>query len=165
MSGHDLDDLREEAALLLDSLRRRGLLVATAESCTGGLVAAILTDIPRSSTAFERGFVTYSNAAKAEMLGVDLALLDAAGAVSEEVARAMAKGAILNSHADLAVAITGVAGPDGGTADKPVGLVHVAATKREGRPIHRRELFGELDRDKIRKLSVRSAFDLLRALL
>jgi nicotinamide-nucleotide amidase len=165
VSGPGPAELREDAALLLDALRRRGLMVATAESCTGGMTAAILTDVPRASTAFERGFVTYSNAAKAEMLGVDLNLIERCGAVSEEVALAMASGALSRSRANIAVAVTGVAGPDGGTREKPVGLVHVAGARDGRAAIHRRELFGELDRDTIRRLSVRAAFETLRALL
>ncbi len=109
--------------LLAEKLQQRGLMMATAESCTGGLIAAACTDLAGSSQWFERGFVTYSNAAKTELLGVDAALIDANGAVSEKVARAMAFGAIRHSNAQLSVAVTGVAGPSGGSADKPVGIV------------------------------------------
>jgi len=122
-----------EVALAFDVLnacRRAGVKLATAESCTGGLVAGALTAIPGSSAVFERGFVTYSNAAKEELLAVSPALLRAFGAVSEPVAKAMAEGALQRSHADLAVAITGVAGPDGGTPEKPVGLVHFALARK-----------------------------------
>jgi len=108
---------------LADALRARGLMLATAESCTGGLIAGACTDLSGSSDWFERGFVTYSNAAKTELLGVPAALIDAHGAVSEPVARAMAEGAVAHSHAGLSVAVTGVAGPTGGSADKPVGTV------------------------------------------
>jgi nicotinamide-nucleotide amidase len=102
---------------------KRGLLLATAESCTGGMIAAACTDLAGSSTWFERGFVTYSNAAKTEMLGVDTALIAQHGAVSESVVRAMAAGALAHSHAQVAIAVTGVAGPSGGSAEKPVGTV------------------------------------------
>src|SRR5215467_1603614 len=110
-------------AELLERYRRAGKKIATAESCTGGMVAAALTDIAGSSAAFERGFVTYSNAAKTEQLGVDAALIASKGAVSAEVAAAMAEGALKHAQAAVAVSVTGIAGPDGGSADKPVGLV------------------------------------------
>ncbi|MBV1703618.1 MAG: CinA family protein [Hyphomicrobiales bacterium] len=151
----------DRAAALLASLRSRGWTLATAESCTGGLVAALLTDVPGSSDVVERGFVTYSNAAKAEMLGVPAALIEAHGAVSAEVARAMAEGALTHSRADVAVAITGVAGPGGGTAGKPVGLVHFAAARRGGPTRHVERRFGPLARNEIRRLSVREALRLL----
>ncbi len=112
-----------QVARLADVLRARGLMLATAESCTGGLIAGACTDLAGSSDWFERGFVSYSNAAKTELLGVDAALIAAHGAVSEPVARAMAEGAVRHAHAQLAVAVTGVAGPGGGSADKPVGMV------------------------------------------
>jgi nicotinamide-nucleotide amidase len=112
------------------ALSARSLVAATAESCTGGLVAAAITDVAGSSAWFDRGFVTYSNAAKHDLLGVPLALIDAHGAVSEAVARAMAEGALAHSRADLAVAITGVAGPGGGTAQKPVGMVCFGFARR-----------------------------------
>src|SRR3990172_4722477 len=120
-------DLLEEAARLIADLRGRALKLATAESCTGGLVAGLLTEVAGASDVLERGFVTYSNAAKIGMLGVDPELLRRHGAVSAEVARAMAEGALRCSAADVAVAVTGIAGPSGGTAEKPVGLVHFAA--------------------------------------
>ena len=121
------------AAALLAACRAAGLRLATAESCTGGLIAAALTAIAGSSDVVECGFVSYSNAAKTAMLGVPAALIVTHGAVSEQVARAMAEGALARSEADMAVAVTGVAGPGGGTADKPVGLVWFAAAGR-GRP-------------------------------
>lgn len=143
------------------SCKANGLKVATAESCTGGLVAAALTEIPGSSAVLDRGFVTYSNGAKDELLGVPAELIAAKGAVSEEVARAMAMGALLRSDADLAVAITGIAGPDGGTAEKPVGLVHFAGARR-GRPVlHRVQRFGDAGRAVIRLNSVREALKIL----
>lgn len=120
------------ARLVLDTARSGGLTIATAESCTGGLVAAALTDIPGSSDVVDRGFITYSNGAKSEMIGVPAALIAAHGAVSAEVAAAMAEGALWKSGAGLAVAITGVAGPGGGSAEKPVGLVHFAGVARSG---------------------------------
>src|SRR4029077_14827263 len=129
-----------EAASLLEAARERGDLLATAESCTGGLLAATLTAIPGSSDVFERGFVTYSNAAKSEMLGVPVWLIERHGSVSEDVARAMVGGALTYSRATLAVAITGIAGPGGGTAEKPVGLVHLAAARRDGPVTHERLL-------------------------
>ena len=125
-----LDDALQNLAVdVLEACRRAGLAVAAAESCTGGLIAAALTAVPGSSDVVDRGFVTYSNAAKTDMLGVPAALIAGHGAVSAEVARAMADGALAHSAADLAVAVTGIAGPAGGTPDKPVGLVFVAAGK------------------------------------
>jgi nicotinamide-nucleotide amidase len=161
----DFDALVDEAATLLDLLRARELKLATAESCTGGLIAAILTEVPGSSDVFERGFVTYSNEAKAEMLGVPAALIKEHGAVSEEVARAMAEGALRNSRADIAVSVTGVAGPDGGSAEKPVGLVHLAAARRGREPIHREKRFGDLGRRGIRFASVVEAFAMMREMI
>ena len=146
---------------MLNTCAARGLLVATAESCTGGMVAAALTDIPGSSSVVERGFVTYSNAAKAECLGVPAVLLDSHGAVSEPVARAMAECALANSPADLAISITGVAGPGGGSAEKPEGLVHFACARRGGETVHAQIGFGPLGRDKVRAASVRQALSML----
>jgi nicotinamide-nucleotide amidase len=114
------------AQRLAAALGTRGLMLATAESCTGGLIAQTLTDLPGSSAWYERGFVTYSNAAKTELLGVDAALIAVHGAVSEACAQAMAEGALVHSHAQLALAVTGIAGPGGGSAEKPVGLVYLA---------------------------------------
>ncbi|MFN3448538.1 MAG: CinA family protein [Roseococcus sp.] len=153
----------EEAAALLARLQAQGLTLATAESCTGGLIAAALTAIPGSSASVLCGYVTYSNAAKAAMLGVDEALIARLGAVSEEVARAMAEGALARSGADIAVACTGVAGPGGGSAAKPVGLVHLAAARRGGAMLHRRELFPG-DRAAVRAATVRAAFGLIETL-
>jgi len=152
--------LTGEAAALLDDLRNRGLKLATAESCTGGLIAGLLTEIAGSSDVVERGFVTYSNAAKAELLGVPGAMLAGHGAVSEAVARAMAEGALARSHADIAVAVTGVAGPGGGTAAKPVGLVHIAAARRGGQVLHRECRFGDIGRGAVRIASVEAALQL-----
>ena len=157
-------DLLTEATALLADLRARGLKVATAESCTGGLIAGLLTEIPGSSDVVERGFVTYSNEAKAEMLGVGPQLIATHGAVSAEVARAMASGALAHSKADISVAVTGVAGPGGGTAAKPVGLVHFGAARRGGAVLHHEERFGDIGRSEIRLVTVRQALDLLRRL-
>jgi nicotinamide-nucleotide amidase len=154
-----------EAAELLDAARARGEKLVTAESCTGGLLAATFTAIPGSSNVFERGFVTYSNAAKSEMLGVPFWLIERHGAVSEDVARAMAGGALTHSHASLAISVTGIAGPDGGTPEKPIGLVHFAALRRDEEIHHERVLFGDLGRAEIRRKSVERALALLRSLL
>ena len=126
-------DTRALSRTLLDLCRMRKLTIATAESCTAGLVAAALTEIPGSSDVVDRGYVTYSNEAKHAMLGVTLSTLDTFGAVSRETATAMAVGALENADVDLAVAITGIAGPGGATPGKPVGLVHFAAAARDGR--------------------------------
>jgi nicotinamide-nucleotide amidase len=151
----------EEATALLDEMRKRGLTLATAESCTGGLVAGLLTEIAGSSDVVERGFVTYSNAAKHELLGVPDAVLAQYGAVSEPVARAMAQGALAHSAADVAVAVTGVAGPGGGSASKPVGLVHIAAALRGGDMLHQECRFGDIGRTPVRLASVRVALQLV----
>jgi len=143
----------------------RGWMIATAESCTGGLVAAAITDISGSSAVLDRGFVTYSNAAKVAMLGVTPATLDAHGAVSEETAREMALGTLAHSNANVAVAITGVAGPSGGTAQKPVGLVHFACAVKGGGITHVERRFGPLSRAEIRSASVDQALELLIAAL
>ncbi|MGB3720122.1 MAG: damage-inducible protein CinA [Proteobacteria bacterium] len=156
-------DLVDEARQLLDTMRERGLMLVTAESCTGGLISALLTEIPGSSDVVERGFVTYSNAAKASCLGIDPQVIEANGAVSEVVARAMAAGALANSEADIAVAVTGVAGPGGGSAEKPVGLVHFAAARRGQPLLHLERRFGDLGRTTIRLASVRTALDLVKA--
>jgi nicotinamide-nucleotide amidase len=153
------------AARVLARARARGVKIVTAESCTGGLVAAALTEIAGSSDVFERGFVTYSNDAKRELLGVPEAILAAHGAVSCETAEAMARGALAHARADLAVAITGVAGPGGGTADKPVGLVHFAAASRDGRLVHRERRFGDIGRAAVREHSVAEALTLLDELV
>ena len=156
--------LLARAEKLLADARASSLKIATAESCTGGLVAGLLTEIPGSSDVVERGFVTYSNQAKQELLGVPRDLLIVHGAVSAETARAMAAGALSHSHADLAVAITGIAGPGGGTADKPVGLVHLAAARGD-RVTHRECRFGDIGRGEVRLASVEAALEMLEALL
>lgn len=144
------------AVALGKALQARGLRVATAESCTGGLAAGAITDVPGSSGWFERGFVTYTNEAKIELLGVAVGTIEAHGAVSESTAREMAEGAISHSHADMAVAITGVAGPDGGTAAKPVGMVCFAWARRGGRVEAATRHFAG-DRDAVRQASVDAA--------
>jgi len=157
--------LLAQAAALLDVCRVAHETVTTAESCTGGLVAATLTAIPGSSDVFERGFVTYSNSAKTEMLGVPYWLIERHGAVSEDVARAMASGALTHSQASLAVAVTGIAGPDGGTEDKPVGLVYFAAGRRDTMIASESVLFGDLGRAEIRRRCVERALSMLLSLL
>jgi len=153
------------ARVILADARDKKLRIATAESCTGGLVAACLTEIPGSSDVIDRGFVAYSNRAKQDLLNVPGDLIADMGAVSEAVARAMAEGAVENSHAHLAVSVTGVAGPGGGTPLKPVGLVHIA-TAREGRSIlHEAHRFGDIGRAEIRMKAVEAALGLLHRLL
>ena len=158
-------DVHERAAHLLDRCRQAGLKLTTAESCTGGLLSAALTDVAGSSDVFDRGFVTYSNDAKMDMLGVSETILTSYGAVSEETARAMAAGALSESGADLAVAVTGIAGPGGGSDDKPVGLVHIAAAHRSVDIVHQKILFGDIGRSAIRHASLIKAFDLVESLL
>lgn len=152
------------AESLLAALRAKGLMLATAESCTGGLIAGLFTEIAGSSDVFERGFVTYSNRAKQEMLGVPRDMLEMQGAVSEAVARAMAQGALKNSAAQIAVAVTGIAGPGGGSAHKPVGLVHIAASNG-AKTLHRECRFGDIGRSAVRRKTVDAAFDLIAALI
>jgi nicotinamide-nucleotide amidase len=137
------------------------MTLATAESCTGGLIAALLTEVAGSSDVVDRGFVTYSNAAKVECLGVPTALLAQYGAVSREVAMAMAEGALAASGAGIAVAVTGIAGPGGGSVGKPVGLVHLAAAAR-GRPtLHEEARFGDIGRSPVRLATVIKAMELI----
>lgn len=155
----------QRAVALLDKCRERGVKIATAESCTGGMVAALLTSIAGSSDVFDCGFVTYSNETKIGMLGVSPEIIAEFGAVSRECALAMAHGAILKSAATLAVSITGIAGPGGGSAAKPVGLVHFACAQRNGATLHREKRFGDIGRDGVRKASVEVALDLLEAQL
>ena len=155
------EDLIEQAAALLQSCRKAGVTVVTAESCTGGLIAGCLTEIAGSSDVVDRGFVTYSNEAKNVMLDVPMRLIERHGAVSESVARTMAEGALAHSFAVLSVAVTGVAGPEGGTAEKPVGLVHLACAKRGGETRHREERYGDLGRSAIREATIRTAMEML----
>lgn len=153
-------DIEALARQVIEAGTERGLMIATAESCTGGLVSGVLTAIAGSSAVVERGFVTYSNAAKAELLGVPSALIDTRGAVSEAVARAMAAGALTRSGAQVSVSVTGVAGPGGGTDDKPVGLVHFGAVGPAG-AVHVERRFGTIGREDVRLASVRVALGLL----
>ncbi|MBI3513155.1 MAG: CinA family protein [Proteobacteria bacterium] len=155
-------DLLAHATSLLALCRGAGLHIVTAESCTGGLIAALLTEIPGSSDVVERGMVVYSNDAKTAQLGVPAALIAAHGAVSEEVARAMADGALRHAAAELSIAVTGVAGPGGGTAAKPVGLVHLASARQGGVTRHERHVFAG-DRAAVRLASVVSALAMLEA--
>ncbi|KQP34995.1 CinA family protein [Methylobacterium sp. Leaf100] len=157
--------LLARAEALVAAFAAAGRRIATAESCTGGLAAALLTAVPGSSAVLERGFVTYSNDAKSESLGVPAALIAAHGAVSQATARAMAEGALAHARADVAVAITGIAGPGGGSADKPVGLVHfgLALTGEPTRHLERR--YGDLGRGEIRRLAVGDALGLLEGLV
>ena len=155
-------ELESEAVALLEAYRQAGLRIVTAESCTGGLIAACLTEIAGSSDVIERGFVTYSNEAKIESLSVPAELVRAQGAVSAEVAEAMTSGALAHSHADVAVSVTGIAGPGGATASKPVGLVYLGLCRRGGAPRHERHVFPGT-RTEVRLASLRAAFALLRA--
>lgn len=151
-----------KAAGVLAACRAKGIVLATAESCTGGLVAAALTSVAGSSDVVDRGFVTYSNAAKSEMLGVPPDVIARFGAVSEPVARAMAEGAVAQSRATFSVAVTGIAGPGGGSTEKPVGLVHFAVHGPNGVSLHVERRFGDVGREDIRKRSVHQALDMLR---
>jgi nicotinamide-nucleotide amidase len=159
------DHMRMLAQLTLDEARQRRLKIATAESCTGGLIMGLLTDIAGSSDVVERGFIVYTNRAKEEVLGVPGDLIADAGAVSEPVVRLMAEGALAESRANLAVAVTGVAGPGGGTPMKPVGLVHLAVA-RENKPIfHQVMRFGDVGRSEVRRLTVIEALGMLRKMM
>ncbi|MCW5723678.1 MAG: CinA family protein [Maricaulaceae bacterium] len=155
------EELIAALRLLLDEARAAGVTIATAESCTGGLMSAALTEIPGSSAVFDCGFITYSYESKSDILGVDNAVIVEHGAVSEPVAKAMAEGALARSHAKLAVAITGVAGP-GGIPEKPAGLVHFALAVRGGETVNRVQRFGDIGRSYVRMKSVLYAVDLLR---
>ena len=161
MSG---SDPRALSRALLDLCRGRKLTIATAESCTGGLVAAALTEIPGSSDVIDRGFVTYSNDAKRTMLGVKATTLESFGAVSKETAMQMAVGALEEADVDLAVSITGIAGPGGATPGKPVGLVHLAVAARDGRMLHKECRFGAIGRSQVRARSVLEALRMLTEL-
>jgi nicotinamide-nucleotide amidase len=155
-------ELLQHAEALVALYRARGLMLVTAESCTGGLLAGLITEIPGSSNALERGYVTYSNRAKAENLGVAPALLDKFGAVSPEVALAMAEGALAHSAAAITLAVTGIAGPDGGSLDKPVGLIYFACGRASAiSPLEKR--FGDLGRRGIRLAAVATALERLFA--
>jgi len=159
--SHFPDDVLALARDIITNFTAKGWMVATAESCTGGLIAGALTEISGSSAVVDRGFVTYTNTAKIEMLGVHEQTLVQFGAVSKETALQMVNGALFRSRADLAVAVTGIAGPGGGSADKPVGLVHLAAKARTGSLIHREMRYGDIGRDKVRLATVRTALEML----
>ena len=156
------DRIRALAEAVLTRCREKKLLLATVESCTGGLIAGALTEIAGSSDVVERGFVTYSNRAKTDMLGVPDALIASYGAVSDEVARAMADGALVHAPVELSVAVTGIAGPGGGSAEKPVGLVHLATARRGGKTHSEHQVFPG-DRSAIRRATVERALELLIA--
>lgn len=161
MSGWPAD-IERKATALIALCSARGLMVATAESCTGGLIAGALTEIAGSSSVVDRGFVTYSNDAKMQMLGVDPATLAAHGAVSRQTAIEMARGALARSKAQIAVAVTGIAGPGGGSAEKPVGLVHLATARHGGDVSHREMRYGDIGRDAVRLSTVETALDMLK---
>jgi nicotinamide-nucleotide amidase len=154
-------ETRALSARVLDACRARGWMLATAESCTGGLVAGALTEIAGSSDVVDRGFVTYSDAAKMAMLGVPEATLRQYGAVSRQTALAMASGALARAEVDLTVAITGIAGPGGGSSEKPVGLVHFATATKDGGLAHREKRYGDIGRSEVRRLAVLEALNML----
>ena len=151
------------AEAVLAACRNAGLKLTTAESCTGGLISGCLTGVVGSSDVVDRGFVTYTNEAKAQMLGVEIAMIDAHGAVSEEVARAMAEGALKHSDAQISIAVTGIAGPGGGSQEKPVGLVHIAAARDGAATLHGRHVFPG-DREAVRAQTVSAALEMVLAL-
>ncbi|WP_205920853.1 CinA family protein [Rhizobium leguminosarum] len=158
-------DIISTAEAIVRDFTAAGLMISTAESCTGGLIAGALTEISGSSAVVDRGFVTYTNSAKMEMLGVQAETLLRFGAVSEETARQMVHGALFRSRAEIAVAVTGIAGPGGGSAEKPVGLVHLAAKSRAGTLIHRKMLYGDIGRSEVRLATIRTALEMVRSLL
>ena len=158
-----MTDNTDLAGKLVREFSQRGWMVATAESCTGGMIAAAITDIAGSSAVLDRGFVTYSNEAKREMIGVSAATLDAHGAVSKQTAIEMAEGALQRSRASYAVSVTGIAGPDGGSAEKPVGLVHMAMARKVGATEHRELRLHGLDRAAVRQATVTEALTILLA--
>lgn len=158
------DDIMTSAASVIEACRGRGWMLGTAESCTGGLISGALTAVPGSSDVVWGGFITYANGAKIALLGVEPAILQAKGAVSEEVALAMATGALDKAQLDLTISVTGIAGPDGGTDDKSVGLVHFGLAWRKGGEIrtrHEMREFGNIGRDQVREETVRTALSLL----
>lgn len=155
------DDIAALAQKMISHGTARGEMVSTAESCTGGLIAGALTEIAGSSAVVDRGFVTYTNEAKADMLGVQDKTLETFGAVSKETALQMVQGALLRSRASHAVAVTGIAGPGGGSDTKPVGLVHLAAMSRNGAILHREMRYGDIGRDQVRLATVTTALEML----
>ena len=154
-------DIEDQARRIILDFTARGKMVATAESCTGGLIAGALTEISGSSAVVDRGFVTYTNEAKVDMLGVAETTLATHGAVSKETALQMVHGALYRSQASVAVAVTGIAGPGGGSAEKPVGLVHLAAKSRSGKILHREMRYGDIGRTEVRLATVRTALAML----
>jgi nicotinamide-nucleotide amidase len=154
-------ELEQKAAALVALYSERRLTIATAESCTGGLVAGLITSVPGSSAVLDRGFVTYSNAAKSDLLGVHPLMIDAFGAVSSQTARAMAAGALAAAQTDVAVSITGIAGPGGGSEYKPVGLVYLCCAHIDGKGIAVEKRYGDLGREGIRLAAVATALELL----
>lgn len=154
-------DIEDQARQIVADFTARGKMVATAESCTGGLIAGALTEISGSSAVVDRGFVTYTNEAKVDMLGVAETTLATHGAVSKETALQMVHGALYRSQASVAVAVTGIAGPGGGSAEKPVGLVHLAAKSRSGKILHREMRYGDIGRTEVRLATVRTALAML----
>ena len=155
-------DIEEAAAGIITVFSAKGLMVATAESCTGGLIAGALTEIAGSSAVVDRGLVTYTNVAKTDILGVSVDTLKDFGAVSRETALEMAAGALKASQAQISVAVTGIAGPGGGSATKPVGLVHLAASNRDGKILHREMRYGDIGRSEVRLATLRTAFEMLQ---
>lgn len=158
------DDIADAAKRLFDICKRKHLTLATVESCTAGLIAGTFTELPGTSSVLDRGFITYSNAAKQDLVGVSAATLKAHGAVSRQTAEEMARGALAHAPVDLAVSVTGIAGPDGGSPEKPVGLVHFAAASRSGQLVHAEKQFGAIGRSEVRKRSVLQAFRMLHDL-
>ena len=156
------DRIRNLCLLVMDEARERRVKIVTAESCTGGLLAALFTEFSGSSDVFERGFVTYSNRSKEEMLGVPGDMIADYGAVSEAVARLMAEGALENSRANLSLAITGIAGPGGGTPMKPVGTVHIACARENKAVLHEACYFGDIGRAEVRMATLETALNMIR---
>ena len=159
------EDIEAAAREIIRLYAARGHMLVTAESCTGGLIAGALTEVPGSSAVVDRGFVTYTNEAKMDLIGVQPAVLASCGAVSRETALQMAAGSLRRSRAAVSVAVTGIAGPGGGSAEKPVGLVHLAARSRSGAIIHREMRYGDPGRTEIRLATVRTALEMLREIL
>jgi len=156
-------DVEDKAQAIIAAYREFGWMIATVESCTGGLIAGALTEIAGSSAVVDRGFVTYTNRAKMDLIGVTAKTLEGFGAVSKETALQMVHGALMRSDAQVAVAVTGIAGPGGGSAEKPVGLVHLALKTRSGTIDHREMHYGDIGRDQVRLATVRTALDMLLA--
>ncbi|MTI45756.1 nicotinamide-nucleotide amidase [Roseibium hamelinense] len=161
LSLQQYEFLLARAETVIQACNSRGLMLATAESCTGGLITGLLTEISGSSSVVDRGFTTYSNEAKHEILNVPEPLLAEFGAVSAPVAKAMAEGALKNARADIAVAVTGIAGPGGGSAEKPVGTVHFGLAAKNGRAHHAHYVFSDLDRQGVRAATINTAFTMI----